>query len=103
MLLPPSADRAHDHADGPTHGGATGANATDAEATPEALNAKSEAGAAASPETHDAARTAATTPPSTAGSRLETSRLAMSAACRGAARGSTAPRPTKASAVGRKA
>ena len=48
-ITPPSADRAHDHADGPPHGGATGANATDPEAPPETLTAKSEAGAAASP------------------------------------------------------
>ena len=59
-MTPPSADRAHDHADGPTHGGATGANATDPEAPPETLIAKSEAGAAASPETHDATRAGAT-------------------------------------------
>ena len=36
-ITPPSADRAHDHADGPTHGGATGANATDPEAPPETV------------------------------------------------------------------
>ena len=59
-ITPPSADRAHDHADGPTHGGATGANATDPEAPPETLTAKSEAGAAASPETHDATQAGAT-------------------------------------------
>ena len=59
-MSPPSADRAHDHADGPTQGGATGANATDPEAPPETLTAKSEAGAAASPETHDATRAGAT-------------------------------------------
>ena len=44
-ITPPSADLAHD-ADGPTQGGATGANATDPEAPPETLTAKSEAGAA---------------------------------------------------------
>jgi len=59
-ITPPSADRAHDHTDGPTHGGATGANATDTEASPETLTAKSEAGAAASPETHDATQAGAT-------------------------------------------
>ena len=41
-ITPPSADRAHDHADGPTHGGATGANATDAEAPPEPEEEKRE-------------------------------------------------------------
>jgi hypothetical protein len=59
-ITPPSADLAHDHPDGPTQGGATGANATDPEAPPETLTAKSEAGAAASPETHDATRAGAT-------------------------------------------
>ena len=50
-----------------------------------------------------AAPTAATTPPSTVGSRLEMSKLEMSAACRGAARGSDTLCPTSASAaVGRK-
>ncbi len=60
-MTPPPADRAHDLvADGPTHGGATGANTTDPVAPPETLTAKSEAGAAASPETHDATQAGAT-------------------------------------------
>ena len=59
-MSPQSADPAHDHPDGPTQGGATGANATDPEAPPETLTAKNEAGAAASPETHDATQAGAT-------------------------------------------